>query len=90
MPFENEQFRCPLCAMWAPVERLTEEGPFALKSRRVVGGGSLPLTTEEREARKGRHFKKGSGKPIFNDKIEEPTDELRALVNKRIEELSEQ
>ncbi|MCK5235879.1 MAG: hypothetical protein KAR06_02745 [Deltaproteobacteria bacterium] len=72
------------------MKRLTEEGPFSLESRLVVGGGSLPLTTEERESRKGRHFKKGSGKPIFNSIPQEVTDELRDLVSKRIEEISEQ
>ena len=89
MPFKNEQFHCPLCGMGALLERLTEEGPFPRESRVVGGGGSLPLTTSEREARKGRHFKKGSGKPIFTERIEEPSDELRALVQKRIEEISE-
>ncbi len=90
MPFENELFQCPLCGMHAPASRLTEEGPFPLESFLVVGGGSLPLTDEEKETRKGRSFRKGSGKPGFSRTAQVVTDELRALVRQRIAEIGEQ
>jgi len=52
MPQETEHFRCVLCGMHAPVERL-DEGPYGLEAYRKTLGGKIALSEQERERRKG-------------------------------------
>ena len=87
MPKETLHISCPFCGMHAPVERITKEGPFALGLFKKTIGGKRKLTPEEREARKGHFFLRGSAPPIL---IYDPlpiTDEVSEAAERRKGEL---
>ena len=88
MAGETEVFRCRCCGQIAPVVRLTEEGPFPLERKLQTFGGKRKLTDEQREARRGRPFKRGGAPGIIDYQELDMSDELVALFEKRIEELS--
>ena len=59
MAKRTEHFQCPCCNMHAPIERITEEGPFEFALFEKILGGKTALTTEEKEEqikRGYRHF----------------------------------
>ena len=87
MPQETEHFLCPFCGQHAPVERLTEEGPFTLAMFLKVLGGRTKLTPEERELQKSRGYRRMRvpGKLIYT-KIE-LTEDIRAAAARRKEEV---
>jgi hypothetical protein len=55
-----EWFTCRCCGQRAPIERLTKEGPFDFQMWIQEYGGKRALTPEDREARRGRRFPRGS------------------------------
>lgn len=61
MAKEVFQFRCPMCGQHAPVERLSDEGPFEFQIFRKTLGGKRELTDAERKARRGQRYPRGSG-----------------------------
>lgn len=89
MAEESEHFLCPLCGMRAPVERVTQEGPFELRMFRKTWGGKVKLTEQTREMRRGMRFRRGSAPgAIMWEEIPIP-DDIRQLVVQRIRELAE-
>ena len=84
---ETELFRCVCCGQLAPITRLTEEGPFPLEKWLQTYGGKRALSDEELEGMKGRTFRRGGGPGIIEYYPQEVTDELRALIEKRIKEI---
>lgn len=87
MPQESEHFVCAVCGMHAPVERLTEEGPFELKAYRKTLGGKKKLTHEERLERMRKESYRGAA-PGTLEYVEIPvTDELREAMKKRLGEV---
>lgn len=90
MPQESEHFVCPCCGMHAPIERLTEEGPFVLAMFRKTLGGKLKLTEEQRiELIDGIHKESFRGSAPGKLEYEEipVTDEIREAFRRRLEEL---
>ncbi len=85
---EQKIFRCPCCGQMSPRERLEEEGPFPLESYLQTYGGKEKLSDEERELRKGQPFRRGSGRGRIDYEQLEVDEELRELMDKRIEELT--
>lgn len=89
MPAESEHFLCPCCGMHAPIERLYEEKPFVLQMFKKALRGKHKLSDEEREARKGGGFRRGSGHGALDYELIELTDEVRAQLRVRLEEILE-
>lgn len=89
MPQESIHFRCPCCGQHAPIERLTEEGPFELALFEKILGGKRKLTTEEREERKGGFFLRGSAPGSLEYEEVPLTKEVVDLMAKRLTELVE-
>lgn len=83
-------FRCACCGQRAPLERLSEEGPFQLAEFIRSIGGKVKMSPEERMARKGRkdprHFR-GSGHGRIEWMEEGLSDEVIALWQKRLQEI---
>jgi len=86
----TEIFRCPCCGMRAPITRLTEEGPFPLEKWLQTYGGKRAFTDEERMTMKWTKFRRGGAPGNIEYIPQEVTEELRELVRKRLEELSEE
>jgi len=87
---ETLVFRCQCCGQLAPIDRLEEEkGPFPLESYRQTFGGKEKLTDEEREARKGSGFRKGSGHGRIAYEKLEVDEALRESFARRLEEITE-
>ena len=87
MPKESDHFKCPCCGMHAPIERVTEEGPFPLEFWTKRLGGKRKLTPEEREDRKGQLPAWGSAPGILDYDKGEVTPELTELVKERLAEV---
>ena len=90
MAEEILQFRCPMCGQHAPIERITEEGPFEFEVFVKTLGGKRKLTEEDRKARRGQHFRRGSGPGRLDY---EPTRTLKIhqdAMNQRLQELKSQ
>jgi hypothetical protein len=87
MPHESQHFRCPCCGQHAPVERLTEEGPFEPALYEKSLGGKRKLTPEDREARKGKGFRRGSGPGLLDYNEVPMTPEIQDALARRIAEL---
>jgi len=73
--------------MRAPITRLTEAGPYPLEKWLQTFGGKRALSDEELAFMKGRTFRRGGGPGIIDYFPQEVTDELRELINKRLEEV---
>ena len=86
---ETFLFRCRCCGQLAPIDRLEEEGPFPLESYRQTYGGKEKLSDEDREARKGTGFRRGSGRGRIDYEKLEVDEALRESFAKRIEEIAE-
>jgi hypothetical protein len=87
MAGEVLQFRCPCCGQHAPIERITEEGPFEFEVFVKTLGGKRKLSEDERKARRGQRFPRGSGPGRLDY---EPTRTLKShrdALNKRLQEL---
>lgn len=82
-------FRCPCCGQLAPIARLEEDAPFPLEKYLHIFGGKDKISEDEREARKGGGYRRGSGPGRMRYEQLEVDDELRELCNKRIEAISE-
>ncbi len=88
MAGEQIVFRCRCCGQLAPMERLTEEGPFPLERKLQTFGGKRKLTDEQRELRRGRPFKKGGAPGKIEYQPLKVGEELKTLFEQRIAELS--
>jgi len=89
MAAEVLQFVCPCCGQHAPIERITEEGPFEFQIFKKTLGGKRRLTEDERKARWGHHPTKGKA-PGFLDYSPAPIEKQhRDAIAKRITELLE-
>jgi hypothetical protein len=56
----EEYFTCPCCGQKAPLTRLTKGGPYEFEMWNEEWGGKMPLTEDERIARRGQRFGRGS------------------------------
>ena len=87
MAKKTEHFLCPCCGMHAPIERITEEGPFEFALFEKTIGGKTALTPEEKELQISRGYLRFHV-PGNLDYDPIPMDEQRQeLMQKRIEEL---
>ena len=87
MSGKSLHFSCPLCNMHAPIERITEEGPFAFALFEKVLGGKVKLTQEEKEKQISYGFRRFyvAGKLTY---LEVPMEERYVeLIRERIAEL---
>ena len=89
MPAESTHFKCPCCGQHAPIERLTQEGPFEFEIWVKKLGGKDKLSPEERERRKGHGFHRGSAPGRLDYHQVETDDEMESLIAERISELKE-
>jgi len=89
---EKLRARCPMCGMIFDLDRLDSDGPYPLELFIQRFGGKLPLSDDEREDRKGKPFKRGSARGFMEyEKIEgEKLEELKLLVDRRVEQLRAQ
>lgn len=87
MPQESEHFVCPCCGMHAPIERLTEEGPFELQAFRKTLGGKFKLTEVDHIKRRRKESYRGAAPGALKYDAIPVTDELRELFRERIREL---
>ncbi len=88
MPGESRHFRCPCCGQHAPIERITEDGPFEFQVFEKRLGGKIPVTPEERRRSKGRRRGKGSAVGVLDYSEVRSQKEERDAIAKRIGELS--
>ncbi len=62
---QAEYFTCPCCGFKAPIERLTEQGPFKFEVWRQTYGGKRAFTPEERSRMKGRKPRRGGAPGVM-------------------------
>lgn len=84
---EKLRFRCPLCGMIADLDRLESDGPYLLEMFIQRWGGKRKLTDEERLARHGLPFRRGSAPGVIEYEPIEVSKKLRVLLNKRLKQL---
>ncbi len=87
MSRKTEHFSCPCCGQHAPIERITEEGPFQFALFIKTIGGREKLSAEEKEKQISYGYRRFHvpGKLDY-DPIPMDKDMLEAM-QKRIEEL---
>lgn len=86
MPAEVVQFRCPVCGQHAPLDRLDTGQPFVFQLFKKLLGGKVKLTDEQREARRGMGFARGSAPGALSYLDIPMADEARDLLIARLEE----
>lgn len=86
---QNERlvFRCPCCGQISPADRLESDGPYPLEMFIQRWGGKRKLTDEERLARHGLPFRRGSAPGVIDYEPIEVSGELRLLFSKRLSQL---
>jgi hypothetical protein len=83
-----EWFTCPCCGQRAPIERLTKEGPFDFIMWIQEYGGKRALTPEDRLARRGRRYPRGSAPGNMTwDKTEISKNHRDAIAKRKREML---
>lgn len=82
-----EYFTCPCCGMKAPIERLTEEGPYDFEMFLQEYGGKRPFTPQERAERRGQRSGRGSGVGIMSWTPIRTRAEHRKAIDKRLREV---
>lgn len=90
MPAEVEQFRCPVCGQHAPLARLDTAEPFIFRLFKKMLGGKLKMSEEEREARKGMGFSRGSARGALTYEDIPMQDDARNKLIARLEESLQQ
>lgn len=88
MANQAEYFTCPCCGMKAPIERLTQGGPYEFEMFLQEYGGKRPLTPEERVARRGRRFGRGSAAGLMEWHPTRTLVRHRNALNKRLKEIA--
>ncbi len=83
----SKQFRCPFCGQHAPIERLTEEGPFTLAEFEKTLGGREKLTPEEREVQKKRGYRRAHVPGKLEYEEIPLDDDIREAAARRREEI---
>ncbi len=58
MAQKTKHFLCPVCGQHAPIERITEEGPFEFSLFEKILGGKTALTDEEKERQISRGYRR--------------------------------
>lgn len=84
--FEVRQFRCPLCGMHAPLDRLDED-LFTLAEFIKTLEGKRRYTESEREAMKGHPPRRGKSPGLLEYEETDLTPEVIEKVRGRIREL---
>lgn len=84
--------RCPMCGMMPEVERFDGDQPYPLELFLQFLGGKVKLTDEQRRARKGKPFKRGSapGYISYHKLDGNQLEQLRQLVLKRAKQIADQ
>lgn len=88
---EQIRARCPLCGMICDEENLDQDEPYPFEVFLEEFGGKMPVTEEDREARKGKGFRSGKGSSkgriVYTKLTGQQHDQVWEKMKRRIEKL---